>query len=166
LASPPFHFGRRHCCWARGFRDAVACRFGSAPRGDANLRITLISKGPDNAGYSKRTLALDQIETMAALAFERFAVTGHDRGNRGDHRLARSPGARRARGIARHRADALPFRDHRLDGRDVELALVLSDSTHADQRRASHTANDAGPLLLFRPRANSLLFDCSGIQIR
>src|SRR6516165_4548170 len=112
-----------------------------------NLRITLISKSPDNAGYSKRTI-----------------VSTRSRRPRRPP-PARSPGARRARGIARHRADALPFRDHRPEGRDVELALVLSDSTHADQRRAGHTPNDARPILLFRHRANSLLFDCSGIQI-
>src|SRR5215469_7680553 len=45
--------------------------------------------GPDNASYSKRALALDQVETMAALGFERFAVAGHDRGARVAHRLAR-----------------------------------------------------------------------------
>jgi haloacetate dehalogenase len=45
--------------------------------------------GPDNENYSKRALALDQIETMAALGFERFAVAGHDRGARVAHRLAR-----------------------------------------------------------------------------
>jgi haloacetate dehalogenase len=45
--------------------------------------------GPDNAEYSKRALALDQVETMAALGFERFAVAGHDRGARVAHRLAR-----------------------------------------------------------------------------
>jgi haloacetate dehalogenase len=45
--------------------------------------------GPDSAGYSKRALALDQVETMAALGFERFAVAGHDRGARVAHRLAR-----------------------------------------------------------------------------
>jgi len=38
--------------------------------------------GPDNAGYSKRALALDQVETMASLGFDRFAVAGHDRGAR------------------------------------------------------------------------------------
>jgi haloacetate dehalogenase len=43
----------------------------------------------DNAGYSKRALALDQVETMKALGFARFAVAGHDRGARGAHRLAR-----------------------------------------------------------------------------
>jgi haloacetate dehalogenase len=45
--------------------------------------------GADNAGYSKRALALDQVETMRALGFEHFAVAGHDRGARGAHRLAR-----------------------------------------------------------------------------
>jgi hypothetical protein len=46
------------------------------------------------------------------------------------------------------------------------LALILSDATPADQRRAGQTPNDARPILSFRPRTNSLLFDCSGIQIR
>jgi haloacetate dehalogenase len=45
--------------------------------------------GPDNAGYSKRALALDQVETMRALGFDRFAVAGHDRGTRVADRLAR-----------------------------------------------------------------------------
>jgi haloacetate dehalogenase len=45
--------------------------------------------GPDNANYAKRALAQDQVETMASLGFERFAVAGHDRGARVAHRLAR-----------------------------------------------------------------------------
>ncbi|HEY1299953.1 MAG TPA: alpha/beta fold hydrolase, partial [Stellaceae bacterium] len=45
--------------------------------------------GPGNANYAKRALAQDQIETMTALGFERFAVAGHDRGARVAHRLAR-----------------------------------------------------------------------------
>jgi pimeloyl-ACP methyl ester carboxylesterase len=43
------------------------------------------SKPPDgenHAGYSKRAMALDHIEVMKALGFERFAVVGHDRGAR------------------------------------------------------------------------------------
>jgi len=48
--------------------------------------------GPDSEHYSKRVLALDQIETMAALGFERFAAAGHDRGARVAHRLARDHG--------------------------------------------------------------------------
>src|SRR5271166_3200526 len=45
--------------------------------------------GTDNANYAKRALAQDQVETMAALGFQRFAVAGHDRGARVAHRLAR-----------------------------------------------------------------------------
>ncbi|MBV8121020.1 MAG: alpha/beta hydrolase [Alphaproteobacteria bacterium] len=50
------------------------------------------SKPPAGANcenYSKRALALDQIETMAALGFECFMAAGHDRGARVAHRLAR-----------------------------------------------------------------------------
>lgn len=49
------------------------------------------SKPPAGNGYenySKRALAKDQVETMAALGFERFSVAGHDRGARVAHRLA------------------------------------------------------------------------------
>jgi haloacetate dehalogenase len=41
-----------------------------------------------HANYSKRVMALDQVEVMQALGFERFAVIGHDRGGRVGHRLA------------------------------------------------------------------------------
>jgi haloacetate dehalogenase len=44
---------------------------------------------PDHAAYSKRALARDQVETMAALGYERFRVAGHDRGARVTHRLLR-----------------------------------------------------------------------------
>lgn len=46
------------------------------PRGDA-----------DHLLYSKRRMALDQIATMGALGFSRFAVVGHDRGARVAYRL-------------------------------------------------------------------------------
>ena len=39
--------------------------------------------------YSKRAMALDMVEVMAALGFEKFSVVGHDRGGRVAHRLAR-----------------------------------------------------------------------------
>src|SRR3982751_75751 len=45
--------------------------------------------GADGGGYSKRSLAQDQVEIMAALGFERFSVAGHDRGARVTHRLLR-----------------------------------------------------------------------------
>src|SRR5438094_7145014 len=38
--------------------------------------------GPDHAAYSKRALAQDQVETMAALGHERFCVAGPDRAAR------------------------------------------------------------------------------------
>jgi haloacetate dehalogenase len=41
----------------------------------------------DHAAYSKRAMALDQIQLMQALGFERFRVLAHDRGARVAHRL-------------------------------------------------------------------------------
>jgi len=49
------------------------------------------SKPPDgerHANYSKRAMALDQVEVMRRLGFEKFAVVGHDRGGRVGHRMA------------------------------------------------------------------------------
>jgi len=49
------------------------------------------SKPPDgenHANYSKRAMALDQIEVMRTLGFPRFAVVGHDRGARVAWRMA------------------------------------------------------------------------------
>jgi haloacetate dehalogenase len=42
----------------------------------------------DHEPHAKRALAADQIQAMAALGFERFAVAGHDRGGRVAYRLA------------------------------------------------------------------------------
>lgn len=44
--------------------------------------------GDCHTNYSKRVMAQDQIELMAGLGFERFAVVGHDRGARVTHRMA------------------------------------------------------------------------------
>jgi haloacetate dehalogenase len=38
--------------------------------------------GGDHSAYSFRTMALDNVEVMKAVGFERFAVAGHDRGAR------------------------------------------------------------------------------------
>lgn len=42
---------------------------------------------PSHAPYSKRAMAQDQVELMASLGFDRFALVGHDRGGRVGHRL-------------------------------------------------------------------------------
>ncbi len=44
--------------------------------------------GDKHANYSKRAMALDQVDVMRTLGFDRFAVIGHDRGGRVAHRLA------------------------------------------------------------------------------
>jgi haloacetate dehalogenase len=44
--------------------------------------------GANHEAYSKRAMAQDQVEVMAELGFERFAVVGHDRGARVTHRMA------------------------------------------------------------------------------
>lgn len=43
--------------------------------------------GPNHVNYSKRAMALDQVEVMKHFGFTRFAVVGHDRGARVTHRL-------------------------------------------------------------------------------
>ena len=42
----------------------------------------------DHGGYSKRAMALDQVQVMNKLGFDRFFVAGHDRGGRVAHRMA------------------------------------------------------------------------------
>ncbi|MGB7541479.1 MAG: alpha/beta fold hydrolase, partial [Burkholderiales bacterium] len=43
---------------------------------------------PDHGNYSKRAMALDQVEVMRSLGYEEFLVVGHDRGGRVAHRMA------------------------------------------------------------------------------
>lgn len=44
--------------------------------------------GENHSNYSKRAMALDQIELMSHFGFEKFAVVGHDRGGRVGQRMA------------------------------------------------------------------------------
>jgi len=44
--------------------------------------------GENFCNYSKRAMAQDQVEVMAALGFKRFRLAGHDRGGRVAYRLA------------------------------------------------------------------------------
>jgi haloacetate dehalogenase len=43
---------------------------------------------PDHAAHSKRAMANDQVQAMAALGHDRFAIAGHDRGGRVAYRMA------------------------------------------------------------------------------
>jgi haloacetate dehalogenase len=52
--------------------------------GDSGTPLTNSSHTP----YSKRAMALDQIELMSCLGFKNFAVCGHDRGARVAYRMA------------------------------------------------------------------------------
>lgn len=44
--------------------------------------------GENHFNYSKRAMALDQVEVMRSLGFPRFVVIGHNRGARVAHRMA------------------------------------------------------------------------------
>ena len=44
--------------------------------------------GENHVAYSKRAMALDQVEVMNSLGFQKFFVVGHDRGGRVAHRMA------------------------------------------------------------------------------
>ena len=49
------------------------------------------SKPPDgemHVNYSKRAMALDQVEVMKHFGFDKFPVIGQDRGGRVTHRMA------------------------------------------------------------------------------
>jgi haloacetate dehalogenase len=63
----------------------------------ADLRGYGDSGKPDPGDYSKRAMARDQVEAMAALGFDRFAVVGHDRGARVTHRMCLDHPARVSR---------------------------------------------------------------------
>ena len=82
----------------------------------------------DHSTYSKRRMALDQVEVMRALGHERFAVVGHDRGGRVAHRMAVDHPERitQARG-ARHRPDEGDVRADDDGVRARVLPLVLPD---------------------------------------
>jgi haloacetate dehalogenase len=81
-------FPQTHFCWrgavpalSQGHRVVAPDLRGyggtSAPAG-----------GPKGEGFTKREMARELVELMAALGFDRFAVAGHDRGARVAYRMA------------------------------------------------------------------------------
>jgi haloacetate dehalogenase len=57
------------------------------------------ASGDNVVNYSKRALAQDQVEVMAALGHAQFGVAGHDRGARVTHRLLRDHGDKVTRAV-------------------------------------------------------------------
>ncbi|MGH7359120.1 MAG: alpha/beta fold hydrolase [Candidatus Rokuibacteriota bacterium] len=81
-------YPQTHACWHR-VAPALAARFTVVCTdlrgyGDSGRPPS----DPAHRAYSKRSMAEDQLEVMAALGFERFALVGHDRGGRVAYRLA------------------------------------------------------------------------------
>jgi haloacetate dehalogenase len=81
-------YPQTHVCWhrvapvlARRFTVVVADLRGY---GDSSKPASTESHAP----YSKRVMAQDMVEMMAALGFQKFAVVGHDRGARVAYRMA------------------------------------------------------------------------------
>jgi pimeloyl-ACP methyl ester carboxylesterase len=59
----------------RGFHFSNSVRRIGCPR-------SLPPDGHNHSNYSKRAMALDQVEVMRQLGFDKFGVIGHDRGGR------------------------------------------------------------------------------------
>jgi haloacetate dehalogenase len=81
-------FPQTHVCWhkvapglARDFSLVIPDLRGYGDSGKP-------PGGGDHRAYSKRSMAQDLVEVMAALGFDRFFVAGHDRGGRVAHRMA------------------------------------------------------------------------------
>ena len=81
-------YPQTHACWHQ-IAPALARRYTVVC---ADLRGYGDSSKPaglaDHSNYSKRAMALDMVELMAALGLPRFHLVGHDRGGRVAHRLA------------------------------------------------------------------------------
>ena len=87
-------YPQSHAIWhavapklARGYRVVCADLRGY---GDSSKPKGL----PDHSNYSKRAMALDMVEAMAALGHRSFHLVGHDRGGRVAHRMAIDHGDR------------------------------------------------------------------------
>jgi haloacetate dehalogenase len=81
-------FPETHVCWREIAPQLAADHRVIVPdlRGYGDSQAP--AGGPHGEGYSKREMAAELVELMAALGHERFAVVGHDRGARVAYRLA------------------------------------------------------------------------------
>ncbi len=81
-------YPQNHLMW-HGVAPALAERF-TVVASDLSGYGSSLRPAPaaDHAPHSKRSLACDQVQAMASLGHERFAVAGHDRGGRVAYRMA------------------------------------------------------------------------------
>ena len=81
-------FPETHLCWQRVAPRLAGAHTVVAPdlRGYGESQAP--PGGPRGEGYSKREMALELVELMAALGHDTFAVVGHDRGARVAYRMA------------------------------------------------------------------------------
>jgi haloacetate dehalogenase len=91
-AGPPLvllhGFPETHLCWTGVAPSLARVRHVVAPDLRGYGASNAPAGGPRGEGYSKREMAGELVELMAACGHERFAVVGHDRGARVAFRLA------------------------------------------------------------------------------
>lgn len=81
-------FPETHVCWRQIAAQLAGAHRVVAPDLRGYGASLAPAGGPRGEGYSKREMAGEFVELMAALGHERFAVVGHDRGARVAYRLA------------------------------------------------------------------------------
>jgi haloacetate dehalogenase len=81
-------FPQTHLCWAQVAPSLARAHRVVAPDLRGYGASEAPAGGPRGEGYSKREMAGELVELMAAMGHERFAVVGHDRGARVGFRLA------------------------------------------------------------------------------
>ena len=81
-------FPQTHVCWHK-LAPGLASRFTVVATDLRGYGASSKPEGGENhVNYSKRAMALDQLQVMQKLGFSSFLVVGHDRGGRVAHRLA------------------------------------------------------------------------------
>jgi haloacetate dehalogenase len=81
-------FPETHLCWRSVAPLLTASHRVVAPDLRGYGASSAPPGGPQGEGYSKREMAAELVDLMAACGHERFAVVGHDRGARVAYRLA------------------------------------------------------------------------------
>jgi haloacetate dehalogenase len=87
-------FPETHLCWELVAPELAASQLVVVPDLRGYGASEAPPPGPHGEGYSKREMAEEMVELMAALGHDRFAVVGHDRGARVAFRLALDHAAR------------------------------------------------------------------------